>query len=182
MNWSNDWGNSANTSWTNNPQAQANVITEAKPTNPWDSKSEDEVLLHWQSLQQQLLALKQAELDFRKYVVSRNFPKPTEGMNNKDLGNGYTLKASVKYNYKLAENDKVEDCLDRIAATGNEGRFIAERLMGWTPNFHVSEYRMLQEEAEKNNPTASTILGIVNEMLTIENAAPTLEIKAPRKK
>lgn len=179
MNWNEP---SWNSHW-NEPQADvASPITNAQPTNPWDTKSEDECLLHWDKIKRDLAALKETELEFRKYIVSRAFPAKQEGINNKDLGNGYTLKAGVKFNYKLADNDLVEACLDKIATIGNEGQFVAERLVSWTPNFLITEYRQLQEQAEKQSPTAIAILAEVQKMLTIAEAAPTLEIKEPKAK
>ena len=157
-------------------------VTEAKPTNPWDAKSQDEVLMHWQSLKNQLAALKEDELEFRKYVVGRAFPNKEEGTNTLDLGNGYALKAAVKYNYKLADNDTVEKCLDEISKIGNQGPFMAERLVSWTPSFLLTEYRSLQEEAGKGSKEAIDILNKVNTMLTISEAAPTVTITEPKAK
>jgi hypothetical protein len=103
-------------------------------------------------------------------------------MNNLDLGNGYTLKAGIKYNYNLADNDTVEAGLNKISSIGNQGTFIADRLVSWKPNFLLSEYRVLQEEKDKGDKTAIEILNVVNSFLTISEAAPSLEIKAPKGK
>lgn len=171
MNWQNSWN-------------------DTKPTNPepsafpeWDSKDRDAVLLEWQRLKDQLAKLKEIELEFRKYVVKRNFPNPDEGTNSLELGNGYTLKAGIKFNYKLADNDTVEKGLEDIAKIGNQGAFIADRLISWTPNFLLTEYRQLQEEADKGSADAKAILNIIATFLTIDDkAAPTLEIKEPKGK
>lgn len=153
------------------------------PINPLDSMNEDALLLLWQQKKEAIEIAKAEEMDLRKYIVKREFPKPNEGMNTKPLGeNGYQLKASIKYNYNLADNDKVEECLNHIAALGNEGPFIADRLVGWTPKFHLTEYRTLCEAKDKGDERSIKILNIINEMLTITEAAPTLEIKAPTKK
>lgn len=149
--------------------------------NPWDSMNEDALLLLWQQKKDAIEKAKADEMDLRKYIVGREFPKAQEGMNNKDLGNGYTLKAAIKYNYNLADNDTVEDCLNKIAKIGNEGTFIAERLVSWKPSFLLTEYRALQEAKEKGEKFASDVLDIVNIMLTITEGAPTLEIKEPKK-
>jgi len=147
-----------------------------------DSLSQDQVLLKWQEAKDALAKAKDFELELRKYVVSRAFPEKQEGTNTVELGNDYKLKAVIKYNYKLAENAVVQRCLDRVAKTGNEGAFIAERLVSWTPNFLLQEYRAIQEEVEKGNATAKQIYDIVNEMLTISEAAPTLNIVEPKAK
>lgn len=169
-----EWPNPNNiaTSWPTNPT----------PSNPWDALSEDQCLLLWADMKKAIEAAKEQELEFRKYIVKREFPKPDEGTNNKELGNGFTLKAVVKYNYNLADNDTVEKCLNHIAALGNEGPFIADRLVGWTPAFKLTEYRLLCEAKDKGDEKAIKILNIINEMLTISEAAPTLEIKEPKSK
>lgn len=176
--WSNSWAQDAH-----GPTAMANAFP---PSNPWDAKPQDEVLLEWQRLQQTLAKAKADEMEFRKYVVSRAFPNKQEGTNTLELGNGYELKAQIKFNYKLADNDTVEKCLDKIAKTGNQGPFIADRLVSWTPNFLLTEYRQLQESATNNDPMisgpAKAILKEVEVMLTIDDAAPTLNIKEPKAK
>lgn len=152
------------------------------PSSPWDTMNEDALLLEWQKKKEAIEAAKAEEIELRKYIVKREFPKADEGTNNKDLGNGYTLKAVVKMNYNLADNDTVEECLNHISALGNEGPFIADRLVGWTPAFRLTEYRLLCEAKDKGDQSAIKILGIIEKMLTISEAAPTLEIKEPRSK
>lgn len=141
----------------------------------------DQLLMEWDKLKKAVEAAKLEELDMRKYIVKKAFPNANEGMNNQELGNGYQLKANVKFNYNLVDNNTVEKCLDEISKIGNQGAFIAERLVGWTPRFLLTEYRKLQEEAEIS-VEAKQILDKVSEMLVITDAAPTLEIKAPKDK
>lgn len=153
-----------------------------QPSNPLDAMTEDQLLLLWADKKKAIEVAKEEEMDLRKYIVKREFPKKQEGMNVKELGNGYQLKAAIKYNYNLADNDKVEDCLNRIAQFGNSGSFIADRLVSWTPNFLLTEYRKLSEDKNKGDKLAADILNIVNDMLTITEAAPSLEIKEPKAK
>lgn len=150
--------------------------------NPWDKLSNDEVLLLWQQKKDAVEKAKADEMELRKYVVSREFPKPAEGTNTKELGEGYKLKTVIKYNYKCEDNDKVEDGLNKLAALGNEGSFIADRLVSWTPNFKLTEYRVLQEDAEKGSEFAKKALNIITGFMTITEAAPTLDIVEPKKK
>jgi len=153
------------------------------PVDLRDAMTRDEVLLAWQNKKDALAKLKEEELEMRRYIVKRAFPEATEGMNTVELGNGYELKAGVKFNYKLAENTTVEAGLDELAKTGNDGSFIADRLVGWTPRFLLSEYREIQKAAEEGNQLAKQRLLIISKFLTInDEAAPTLEIKEPRKK
>lgn len=184
MNWPNQ-----NNDWPTGPAPDLNDAAHAQPDpsevkslNPLDAMSEDDLLMLWDSRKKSIEQAKESEMELRKYIVSRAFPNKKEGMNNKDLGNGYTLKAGVKYNYNLADNDTVEKCLDEIAKIGNQGGFIADRLVSWQPSFLITEYRALQEEKDKGDRTAIEILSVINEMLTITESAPTLEIKAPKAK
>lgn len=175
---SNEWQSPS--SWPSQLETNQHVPPNPGPSNPWDAMNEDQLLLLWGDMKKAIETAKQAELELRKYIVNREFPKKQEGMNTKELGNGYQLKAAVKYNYNLADNDKVEDCLNKIANLGNQGAFIADRLVSWKPNFLLTEYRQLVEDKEKGSGFAKQCLDIVNEMLTITEAAPTLEIKEPK--
>jgi hypothetical protein len=146
-----------------------------------DAMDKDRLLLLWEQRKRAIEVAKELEMEVRKYIVKREFPEANEGMNTKELGNGYQLKAGIKYNYNLADNDTVQDCLQRISRLGNDGSFIADRLVSWKPNFLLTEYRQLCEDKDKGNQTAIAVLDIVNEMLTITDGAPTLEIKEPKK-
>jgi len=156
--------------------------TNPTPSNPWDAMNEDALLLLWNEKKKAIETAKEEEMELRKYIVKREFPKAQEGTNNKELGEGYKLKAVVKFNYTLADNDTVEKCLDHIAALGNEGSFIADRLVSWKPNFLKTEYNELLERKDKGDERAIKILGIVEQMLTITEAAPTLDIVEPKAK
>ena len=179
------------TPWT--PPAQqpwpvaGNMSAPAKPVlNPafakYDAMTQDQILMEWQRMKDAIEAAKETEMEMRKYIVTRAFPKPEEGMNTVDLGNGYQLKAAIKYNYNLADNETVEAGLDKIAALGNQGAFIAERLVSWKPSFLLKEYRQLCEDKEKGSKFAEETLAVINTFLTVTEAAPTVEIKAPKAK
>jgi hypothetical protein len=170
MNWSSSTSNA--TQWPTNPT----------PSSPWDAMNEDQLLLLWQQKKTAIQTATAEELDLRKYIVKREFPKPNEGMNTKDLGNGFSLKAGVKFNYNLADNDTVEASLEKLSNMGTAGSAIADRLVSWKPNFLLTEYRQLVEDQEKGSQFAQTALSIIGEMLTITDAAPTLEIKEPKVK
>lgn len=172
MNYANTWG-------TPTP---VTTVTNPKPVNPWDNLNQDDLLMLHKEKQDLIASMKKEEMELRKYIVDRAFPEKHEGTNTLELGNGYELKAVVKYNYKLADNNTVDKCLQEIAAIGNEGSFIADRLVSWTPNFLKTEYTALQEEAAKGNENAKNILKITEKMLTIDETAPTVTIKEPKKK
>lgn len=169
MNWQSSWGG---------PKQDVAPTS----SNPYDTLNQDQLLMEHKKLQDDIVVLKEKEMELRKYIVTRVFPQRTEGTNTKELGQGYELKAVVKYNYKLADNDTVEKVLKEIAAIGNEGPFIADRLCSWTPNFQKYEYTKLQEEAASGDDNAKKILKLIEIMLTITDAAPTLSIKEPKVK
>jgi hypothetical protein len=152
-------------------------------TNKWNNLDQDTLLMEWQHLKDNVEVAKSAEMELRKYIVSRAFPSKHEGTNTQELGNGYALKAVVKYNYNLdPDNKKVEAALDKIATIGNQGSFIAERLVNWKPSFLLSEYRELLKEVEEGNSTSKAIIAEIHKVLTITEGAPTLEIKEPKVK
>ncbi len=148
--------------------------------NELNKLDKDQVLLQWDHLKNKISSLKEEEIELRKYIVKRAFPDAEEGTNKQELGNGYALKAVVKRNYKLDENKKVIEGLDKIASIGNQGKFIAERLVNWTPKFLLSEYRTLQEEADDGSVEAIEIIKIISSFLTIDEATPSLEIVEPK--
>ena len=171
-NW-NDATLPAPTPWPSEP---------AKPFNPWDSMTRDELLVRHQQLKDDLDKAKEAEMNLRKYIVNRVFPDATEGTNTLELGNGYKAKAVIKKNYNLDPDlDKVEATLDRIAKMGNEGAFIADRLVKWSADFLLTEYRKLEEE-EATSAIKKAIKKEVDSMLTITDAAPTFNIVEPKAK
>lgn len=150
-------------------------------TTKYDNFDRDFILQEWNNLKERLKVLKEQELEMRTYIVNRAFPEKHSGVNTLELGNGYQLKAKVAFHYNLADNDTVEKTLDKIAKIGNEGAFIAERLVSWKASFLLTEYNALLEAA-KSSEVAQQILATIGEMLTITDAAPTLEVKEPKVK
>jgi len=178
------WPNATEAAWPkkkDDPITQADIVNPI-PSNSLDVLDQDQLLILWAEKQKAVTDAKNEEIELRKYIVSRAFPEKQEGTNTKDLGNGYELKAVIKYNYNLAATDIVEKVLDKIAKIGNQGAFIADRLVSWSPSFLLTEYRNLQSAAESGSQDAQAILATVDEMLTVTDAAPTLAIKEPKKK
>lgn len=163
---------------------QTRAVSDNPPytSDPRDNLDRDALLVLWNDKKQALEYAKNEEMELRRYIVGRAFPSPSEGMNKIELGAGYELKAQIKYNYNLDDNEKVEAGLDKLAKTGNDGSFIAERLVNWHPKFLLTEYRAIEEAAKEGNPLAKERLQIISTFLTITDGAPTLEIKAPKGK
>jgi hypothetical protein len=149
--------------------------------SPYDKMDTDTLLMEHQKLKDDIDKLKEREMELRKYIVDRCFPNKQEGTNILALGAGYELKAGVKFNYKLdTDLKKVENALDDIAVMGNEGAFLADRLVKWEATFLLTEYR----EICKSDATdiQKKIRKRIEDVLTITEAAPTLEIKEPKRK
>jgi hypothetical protein len=142
----------------------------------------DGVLMLWQKAKADIEHVKAFELEIRKIAVAITFEKPHEGTNTVELGETHEAKATIKYNYKLADNDTVEACLAEIEKFGNEGPFIADRLVGWTPSFKLTEYRLIEEGVAKGDERSIKLMSVINKMLTITDAAPTLEIREKKVK
>lgn len=178
MNWSNNWATPAPAPVANNMAVAATPID---PMSRYDAMSRDQVLVAWEAAKKTVEEAKAAEMELRKYIAKRAFPQAHEGTNTLDLGNGYSLKAGIKFNYKLDSNlDKVEAALDRISKMGNEGAFLADRLVTWSADFKLTEYRPLCNDDATNIQKA--IRKEIESILTITDAAPSLEIKPPKVK
>lgn len=142
--------------------------------------SKDALLLRQQQYAAELKRLQLVENLLRAEVVNRYFGKDiVEGVNNYDLGKGYTLKVTHSYNYSLSESEKPRNgglakatsfALARIRNMGNEGAFIADRLVKWKPDLSLTEYRMLNDDFKK----------VIDEALTVSVAAPKVEISEPK--
>lgn len=147
----------------------------------WDGLTQDQLLVHHEALKTQLTALKAEELELRKYIVERAFPNRSEGVNKLDLGNGYELKADVNLNYNIDKPaNEVWQALERIRKIGNYGAIIADKLVSWKANFLLKEYRALVK-AKDESQEAQAILKEISTFLTINEAAPELSIKEPKK-
>jgi hypothetical protein len=131
----------------------------------------NKALLEWQEAAKTLEAAKVDEMDKRLKAFGLCFLNPKEGTNTLTLGNGYELKAEYKFNYNL-DKEKVDEALDKIEKTGNEGAFIAERLVTWSPNLSITEYRKLDKQ----------YADLINPALTIKPGTPSLKIVPPKGK
>lgn len=127
-------------------------------------------LAAWEAAKKVLETAKESEMALREQVAKLAFPNPTEGTQHLELDDGWSIKLVHKMNYNLADNQAVDDALTRISNMGNEGKFIAERLVNWKPSLSLSEYRELEPQYR----------GVIDSVLTIKPAAPALEIKPPK--
>lgn len=132
------------------------------------------LLMQWAEEYKALAAAKKREEKLRRAVAAVYFTeaasKPdTEGTKNHDLGNGYKLKMTFKLNYSL-DQSSIDAALDKIEKMGNDGKFIAERIVKWKADLSVSEYREL-------DPKFKTV---IDGVLTTSPGLPSCEIVAPK--
>lgn len=139
----------------------------------------DHLLANWEESKKRLEVAKDDEMNWRKKAVAFAFdPNKTSGTERIELGNGYEAKAVKKMNYGFVktsdgakvDKDKIEDALEKIEETGPVGELIASRLIKWTPDLSLTEYKQLTPEFK----------AIIDPVLVLTPGAPTLEIIAPK--
>jgi len=143
-------------------------------------KVRDQLLVHWREAKEALEKAKEAEMFLRKRVVDFAFdPNKQSGTENVDLGNGYKLKAVKKLNYGFIKNDEnkldkaaIDKALAKIEKDGAVGELIAERLVKWTPDLSLSEYKLLSDKHK----------AIIDSVIVTTEGSPTLEIVEPKNK
>lgn len=140
----------------------------------------DRRLAAWEQSKIDLETAKAREMELRKEFVDFSFdPNKKEGTERIDLNNGYQAKAVKKLNYTFKSDregvevaDAVDLALQRLEAVGPEGKFIASRLVKWTPSLSLSEYRDL----------APQFKAVIDPVIETKEGAPSLEIVAPKGK
>ena len=133
-------------------------------------------LLAWDHAKKALDAAKVLESSLRQEVLKDFYDfggdsDLREGTENLELGNGYKLKATFKLSRKLEnKNGETQNALDKIANFEN-GILYAERLVKWSPELSVSEYKKLPTEIRQ----------VIDSCVTSKAATPSLEIVEPKK-
>lgn len=138
----------------------------------------DALLIQWNKAKAVLEEAKEREMDYRKAAVDfiSDCDKKS-GTENIELGNGYKAKVVKKLNFGFVKNSEgkldknaIEKALTKIEKDGPAGELIAERLVKWTPDLSLSEYKLLSEK-HKN---------IIDGVIVTTEGAPTLEIVEPK--
>lgn len=151
------------------------MTTAAALLNPtWETPlTKEQTLQKWLDAKKALDSAKDAEMNARVAVVAA-FPIPTdkkEGTVNVDLANGYKLKVVLKQNYNL-DGNAIDGALDLLEKAGEDGKFIADRLVSWKASLSTREYKLL-------TPAYKTI---IDKVLTITDGSPTVELVEPKVK
>lgn len=137
------------------------------------TKEQIDRIAAWDETKAQLAVLKEREAEMRKALIEELYSDAEIGVNTIELANGYELKATVKENYSLIEeDDRLESALTAIENLGERGRLYAERLIKWKPSLDKKEYDALPSDVKQ----------IIDTAVLVKPAAPTLEIKAPKTK
>ncbi len=113
------------------------------------------------------------EKALRLRIIALAFPgeaSDAEGVRNLDVGGGWKLQATFKVYYKLPAFDKVRPVLTRIRELGTtEGQAAYERLVKFTPDLSVGEYKKTGGEPRK----------IIDEIVTTKPGLPDLKLIPP---
>lgn len=115
-------------------------------------------------------ALMAEEMAARKDAFAAIFPDVPKGTHYVDLPGGWRIKGVRKVDYKI-DADEVEAMLDALRGTGNEGVFIADRIVKFKPDLSVSEYEGL---------VSDTYRKIVDRVLTTKDASPEFALVPPK--
>lgn len=138
----------------------------------------------WEKAKKQLDAAKEAELELRKlYVAMATNPQKEKGTEDVPLQNGWKAKVVKKVNTSFRKGDDgktdwdaVHDTQDQIEKLGNEGAFIADRILKWEAKFSLTEYNNL----DASNPTHAAIKRLIDGIIVSTPGAPTLTLVEPK--
>lgn len=140
-----------------------------------EEKTKEQKLQEWLDAAVMLKAAKDLEMLLRKAVVTA-FPfdiDVKEGTQRIPLANGYELKVVKKQNYNLNNKEGATDkALTLFEQSSPEAAFIADRLVKWSPELSITEYRLLTPAQLK----------YFENVLTITDGAPALELVEPKAK
>ncbi len=131
-----------------------------------------DMLAKWEAARSMLEKAKLHEMELRKQVQTSFFPTPKEGTQRVELAAGWSLKFVHKTNYSFDDKIKLHFILTQIEALGEEGPFIAKRLIKFTPELSLTEYKALTPPYRK----------LIDEVLVTKPASPSLELEAPKVK
>jgi hypothetical protein len=87
------------------------------------------------------------------------------------------MKVPVRYGFiqnaeGKTDKARIEKALSKIEKDGESGELIAERLVKWTPELSLTEYKQLSDKYRK----------IIDDVIITSEGTPTLEIKEPKAK
>jgi hypothetical protein len=138
--------------------------------------NKDALLADWRVASENLASAKHIEARLRKEVVaafSQDQKPGHSGTETLDIGFGYKLKIVHKLSYKLDNAnicEKLHAVLDKIEKSVEGGNIIAERIVKWSPELSLTEYKLL------SNPHKA----LIDTVLTVSDATPSIELVSPK--
>ena len=127
----------------------------------------DDIVSRWERAKATLEAAKRLEMELREEIVAEHFKSNDVGTFHFDAPDGRDLVCVKKLSYKL-DRDGAWTAQDQLRPM--LGAEIAARLIKWSPELSLTEYKLLPDEARS----------ILEPALTIKPATPTLELKAKK--
>lgn len=147
--------------------------TASQPTKgspEWEALR-DRLLGEWQQQKQALEAAKARELVLRNELISLAFnPDKQEGTERIPLNNGWQLAATKELNYSFTSDKELAEALLMLADVGEEGKFIAPRLVKFDARLVVGEYKKLDKQYKE----------VIDLALKVKPAATKLELIPPK--
>lgn len=129
----------------------------------------DELILEQQDVAAKAKHYSERDKELRALIYSMAFEGLDDGtQHSAPLGKGYVLKGKRPVSYKLSSG--IDDALEAIAKIGNEGSFIADRLVSWSPKLSLKEYDALSDEMR----------AIIDPCITTTPGLAVIEIKEPK--
>lgn len=159
-----------------------------------DITARDQIIHNWLIERTKLAETKNVEMALRKQVTEILFPNPTKGTQRFALDNiGTNIKLVYKLNHKLGFDNAVDDNGVKIrkddqifelqrrmeaVSEDNLATLLADRLIKWSAELSVTEY----EKLDVNDPIQRKLKDMIDDMLTVEPAVPSLEFEEPKVK
>jgi len=123
-----------------------------------------DLIRQWNEAAQHLTHYKDLEMKLRKQVFAHAFQGAQEGVNEVDLENEWTLKATVPYTRTL-DQAKVPDVLKALKKAK-----APETLIKTKYELGIADYRKLDDDTR----------AIVDAILTTKPGTPALELHQPK--
>ena len=129
----------------------------------------DEMLIEQQEAAKQAAFYSARDKELRSLIYGMAFAGLEDGtQHTAPLGNGYKLKGKRPISYKVSGD--VDAALEAIAQVGNEGSFIADRLVKWTPSLSLTEYNAISDDMRK----------LIDPCVTTTPGLPVIEVVEPK--
>ncbi len=133
---------------------------------PIKQKSDD-IVSRWERAKATLDAAKKLEMGLREEIVQEHFKSNDVGTFHFDVPDGRDLVCVKKLSYRL-DRDGAWAAQDQLRPM--LGAEIAARLIKWSPELSLTEYKLLPAEARS----------ILEPAMTIKPATPTLALKVKK--